>query len=56
MSTDRSTYAIDRTTHHVAWSYPAAGNLALSANGILSASSHEGFGVTTSTLTAINVH
>jgi len=50
VSTNLSTYAIDRTTHHVAWSYPLSGNLALSPNGILYI---EGMG---GTLTAINVH
>ena len=58
VSTDRSTYAIDRTTHHVVWSYPASGNLALSPNGILYIESYgnaPGNGTGT-TLTAINVH
>jgi hypothetical protein len=49
VSTNVSTYAIDRNTHHAVWSYPQAGNLALSPNGILYI---EGNG----TLTAINVH
>jgi hypothetical protein len=49
VSTNVSTYAIDRNTHHAIWSYPQAGNLALSPNGILYI---EGNG----TLTAINVH
>jgi outer membrane protein assembly factor BamB len=35
VSTSTTTYAIDRTSHTAAWSYPAAGPLALSANGIL---------------------
>ena len=58
VSTDRSTYAIDRTTHHVVWSYPTSGNLALSPNGILYIESYgNGAGSgTTTTLTAINVH
>jgi hypothetical protein len=30
-----TTYAVDRSTHTMVWSYPAAGKLALSANGIL---------------------
>lgn len=34
-ATTTTTYAIDRTTHAVAWSYPAAGSLVLSPNGIL---------------------
>lgn len=51
VSTGISTYAIDRGTHHVVWSYPMAGNLALSPNGILYIA---GRGATT--LTAINVH
>jgi len=42
VSTNLSTYAIDRGTHHTVWSYPAAGNLALSSNGILYV---EGYGV-----------
>jgi outer membrane protein assembly factor BamB len=49
VSTNVSTYAIDRNTHHAIWSYPQAGNLALSPNGVLYI---EGNG----TLTAINVH
>lgn len=55
VSTNLSTYAIDRATHHTVWSYPAAGNLALSANGILYI---EGYGTAGSTapITAINVH
>ncbi len=54
VSTNLSTYAIDRSTHHAVWSYPAAGNLALSPNGILYI---EGYGApgSTATLTAINV-
>lgn len=55
VSTNLSTYAIDRTTHHVVWSYPVAGNLALSPNGILYIESYDTNGTTT-TLTAINVH
>lgn len=55
VSTNLSTYAIDRTTHHVVWSYPVAGNLALSPNGILYIESYGTNGATT-TLTAINVH
>jgi len=35
ISTTTATYAIDRTSHTVAWRYPASGTLALSANGIL---------------------
>lgn len=35
VSTNRSVYAIDRTTHQAAWSYPASGHLAVSRNGIL---------------------
>ncbi len=55
VSTNLSTYAIDRSTHHAVWSYPTAGNLALSPNGILYI---EGYGAynSTTTLTAINVH
>lgn len=55
VSTNLSTYAIDRTTHHVVWSYPVAGNLALSPNGILYIQSY-GTNTATTTLTAINVH
>lgn len=55
VSTNLSTYAIDRTTHHVVWSYPVAGNLALSPNGILYIESYGTYGAMT-TLTAINVH
>jgi hypothetical protein len=35
LSTDKTTYAIDRTTHAPVWSYPFAGKLSMSANGIL---------------------
>lgn len=35
ISTTTATYAIDRTSHTVAWRYPMSGSLALSANGIL---------------------
>lgn len=35
VSTTRTTYAIDRSTHATVWSYKAGGSLALSANGIL---------------------
>ena len=35
VGTSTMTYAIDRTSHAMVWSYPAAGPLALSANGIL---------------------
>ena len=53
VSTNLSTYAIDRKTNHVVWSYPVAGNLALSPNGILYIESPGTNGATT--LTAINV-
>jgi hypothetical protein len=55
VSTTLSTYAIDRSTHHLMWSYPASGNLALSPNGILYIEGY-GTGSTMATLTAINVH
>lgn len=55
VSTNLSTYAIDRSTHHVVWSYPTAGNLALSPNGILYIEGYGAYGSST-TLTAINVH
>lgn len=35
VSTDRSVYAIDLTTHQPVWSYPVAGMLAVSGNGTL---------------------
>ena len=35
VSTAKTTYAIERTSRTVAWSYPASGPLALSPNGIL---------------------
>lgn len=35
VSTAAATYAIDRTSHTIAWRYPAGGALALSANGVL---------------------
>ena len=56
VSTNLSTYAIDRSTHRAVWSYPAAGNLAMSANGILYIASFGTFGATSMTLTAINLH
>jgi outer membrane protein assembly factor BamB len=55
VSTNLSTYAIDRSTHHVVWSYPTAGNLALSSNGILYIEGYGAYGSSTM-LTAINVH
>jgi uncharacterized protein YigE (DUF2233 family) len=55
VSTNISTYVIDRSTHRAVWSYPTAGNLALSPNGILYIEGYGTFGSTT-TLTAINVH
>jgi hypothetical protein len=55
VSTNLSTYAIDRTTHHAAWSYPAAGSLALSASAILYIAGYGTYG-STALLTAINVH
>jgi hypothetical protein len=56
VSTNQSTYAIDRVSRRTMWSYPAAGNLALSRNGVLYIATHPAFGVTDSTLTAINLH
>jgi len=53
VSTDLSTYVIDRSTHNVIWSYPIAGNLALSPNGILYIQ-EKGMGSMT-TITAINI-
>jgi len=35
VSTNLATYGIDRTTHQLVFSYPFAGRLALSKNGIL---------------------
>ena len=35
VSTAANTYALDLATHQPAWSYPAGGSLALSAQGIL---------------------
>lgn len=56
VSTNLSTYAIDRSTHHVVWSYPVAGKLALSSNGILYIVEGNAALGSTTTLTAINVH
>lgn len=56
LSTNRSTYAIDRATRRPMWSYPAAGKLALSANGILYIVGQSSYGATSTTLTAINLH
>jgi hypothetical protein len=55
VSTNASTYVIDRSTQRTVWSYPASGNLALSPNGILYIVSHAGWSGTTATITAINV-
>lgn len=55
VSTNISTYMIDRSTRRAVWSYPNAGNLALSPNGILYIEGAGGTS-TTATLTAINVH
>lgn len=35
VSTDGAVYAIDRSSHQRAWSYPASGTLSISMNGIL---------------------
>jgi hypothetical protein len=35
IATNHATHAIDRVTHRTAWSFPASGTLALSANGVL---------------------
>jgi hypothetical protein len=35
VSTNQNTYAIDLATQRLLWSYPASGNLSLSANGVL---------------------
>jgi hypothetical protein len=56
VSTNLSTYAIDRATRRPMWSYPAAGKLALSGNGILYITGHRSFGAASTTLTAINLH
>lgn len=56
VSTNASTYVIDRSTHRAVWSYPASGNLALSPNGILYIVSNPGWGSSKSTITAINLH
>lgn len=56
VSTNLSTYAIDRSTHRAVWSYPAAGSLALSRNGVLYVAGYNTFGATSMTLTAINLH
>ena len=55
VSTNLSTYAIDRTTHRVVWSFPSAGNLALSQNGTLYVESY-GSGGAATTLSAFNLH
>ncbi|RPH40212.1 MAG: hypothetical protein EHM87_22680 [Burkholderiales bacterium] len=55
VSTNQSTYAIDRVSRRTMWSYPAAGNLALSRNGVLYISTQAAFGVAETTLTAINL-
>lgn len=35
VSSDNTTYAIDRSTHATVWTHPAGGKLSLSANGVL---------------------
>ncbi|WP_457388846.1 putative Ig domain-containing protein [Roseateles sp. P5_E1] len=55
ISTNTSTYVIDRSAHRTIWSYPASGNLALSPNGILYIVSQAGWSGSTATITAINV-
>ncbi len=49
VSTDRATYAIDRSSHQQVWRYRASGSLALSANGILYIKGK-------TSITAINLH
>lgn len=56
VSTNQSTYAIDRSTKRPMWSYPAAGKLALSAHGILYIVGNTNFGSSTTTITALNLH
>jgi outer membrane protein assembly factor BamB len=55
VSTNLTTYAIDRATHRAVWSYPAAGNLALSRNGVLYIAGYNPAGGATMTLTALNL-
>ncbi len=50
LSVDQAVYAIDLTTHQQVWSYPHAGALSISANGVLYVSRDDGY------LTAINLH
>lgn len=56
VSTNQSTYAIDRVSRRTMWSYPASGNLALSRNGVLYISKQGAYGESDTTLTAINLH
>jgi hypothetical protein len=55
VSTNQSTYAIDRVSRRTMWSYPAAGNLALSRNGVLYIAKQGAYGESDTTLTAINL-
>lgn len=48
VSTDEATYAIDRASHMPVWTYPVAGKLSMSANGILYINS-------TSSIVAVNL-
>ncbi|WP_373988929.1 PQQ-binding-like beta-propeller repeat protein [Duganella sp. BuS-21] len=48
VSSDNTTYAIDRSSHASVWTYPAGGKLSLSANGVLYIN-------TQSSIVAINV-
>lgn len=49
VSAEANTYAIDRTTHATVWQYAAAGNLAVSDNGVLYIANN-------TKLVAINLH
>jgi hypothetical protein len=53
-STRRAIYAIDRTTHQVAWVYPYSGKVSISANGVMYV--RRGFAWFGSALAAINLH
>jgi hypothetical protein len=55
VSTNYAVYAIDVNTHQTAWSYPRAGHLALSANGVLYVVTVDNSGKSDGNIFAINV-
>jgi outer membrane protein assembly factor BamB len=56
LSTNTATYAIDLTTHQVAWNYAKPGLLALSSSGLLYLSTTDAYGQSDGTILAFNTH